>query len=552
MMMRAFAGIVLFALLSSPLSAQSTDTPPAAAFEIADVHASPPRRFPFMDGGALRGDRYIVHQATMVDLIAAAYGLDPSNVQGGPIWLETDRFDIIAKAPPTTSKDDLKLMLQSLLADRFKLVIHTGSAPMPAYVLSVGKGKPKLKEADDSGKPDCQFQDPPKDVPPVTAPYIAFSCHNTTMETFAKDLHEWAGGYLTNPVVDSTGLKGAWDFDIKWTGRGQLSKAGADGISIFDAVDKQLGLKLDLQTAPRPVLIVDSVNQKPTPNRPDLEKVFPTPPPAQFEVATIKPSKPDTESRGGINGDQVNLQATNLKFMITFAWDLNPNDPEELVGAPKWLDTDKFDILAKVSSDVHMDAGPNGPRIAIEDLRQMVRALLEDRFKMKTHFEDRPVWAYTLIAVNPKLRKADPVSRTKCKEGPGPDGKDPRTTNPVLNRLLTCQNMTMEQIGDELQRRAAGYIYGPVQDGTGIKGSWDFTLSFSSIDQLRTGAAGGGTPSTDGSSAASTASPTASDPSGAVSLFDAVNRQLGLKLEKQRRPAPVLVIDHIEEKPTEN
>ena len=124
-MMRAFAGMVLFALLSSPLCAQPTAAPPdAAAFEIADVHVAPPRRFPFMDGGALRGDRYIVHQATMVDLIAAAYGLDPSNVQGGPIWLETDRFDIIAKAPPTTSKDTIKLMLQSLLADRFKLVVH--------------------------------------------------------------------------------------------------------------------------------------------------------------------------------------------------------------------------------------------------------------------------------------------------------------------------------------------------------------------------------------------------------------------------------------------
>ena len=108
--------------------------------------------------------------------------------------------------------------------------------------------------------------------------------------------------------------------------------------------------------------------------------------------------------------------------------------------------------------------------------------------------------------------------------------------------------MTMAQIGDELQRVAAGYIYGPVQDGTGIKGSWDFTLSFSSADLTQARAAGSPAPASDGSSAASTAS----DPSGAVSLFDAVNRQLGLKLEKQRRPSPVLVIDHIEEKPTEN
>jgi uncharacterized protein (TIGR03435 family) len=481
----------------------------------------------------------------MVDMIATAYGLDVSNVQGGPIWLETDRFDIVAKAPTTTSKETVKLMLRSLLADRFNLVTHTGNKPMPAYVLTVGKAKPKLKEADTSSKSDCQYQEPPPNLPPGTVPYIVFSCHNTTMETFATNLHDWAGGYLTDPVIDTTGLKGGWDFDIKWTGRGQLQKAGADGISIFDAVDKQLGLKLDLQTAPRPVLIVDSVNQKPTANPPGLEKILPTPPLPQFEVATIKPSKPDTESRGRINGDQVNLQATNLKFMITFAWDLNPNDSEVLVGAPKWLDTDKFDILAKVSSDVNMDAGPSGPRIQIEDLRQMLRALLIDRFKMQTHTEDRPVSAYTLIAVNPKLRKADPLSRTRCKEGPGPDGKDPRTSNPALNRLLTCQNMTMAQIGDELQRVAAGYVYSSVLDGTGIKGSWDFTLSFSSADLTQPRAAGSPTPSTDSTS-------TASDPTGAITLFDAVNRQLGLKLEKQKRPVPVLVIDHIDEKPTEN
>jgi uncharacterized protein (TIGR03435 family) len=137
--------------------------------------------------------------------------------------------------------------------------------------------------------------------------------------------------------------------------------------------------------------------------------------------------------------------------------------------------------------------------------------------------EDRPVNAYTLLAVNPKLRKADPLSRTRCKEGPGPDGKDPRVTSPVLNRLISCQNMTTAQISDELQRLAAGYIYSPVLDATDLKGSWDFTLSFSSADQLQSRAASSGTPSTDGSAAA----PTASDPSGAVSLFDAVNRQLG-------------------------
>jgi uncharacterized protein (TIGR03435 family) len=186
----------------------------------------------------------------------------------------------------------------------------------------------------------------------------------------------------------------------------------------------------------------------------------------------------------------------------------------------------------------------------IEDLRQMMQALLTDRFKLQAHRDTRPISAYTLIAVKPRLTPADPLSRTRCKEGPGPDGKDPRTANPVLNRLVSCQSMNMAQTGEELQRIAGGYIYSPVLDATGLKGSWDFTLSFSSVNLTKAGpGASGGAPS---GAAATSGTSVTSDPSGALSLFDAVSKQLGLKLEKQRRPAPVLVIDHIEEKPTEN
>ena len=113
---------------------------------------------PFMQGGILMGDRYQLRQANMVDLIRTAYGVDADNVLGGPSWLELDRFDVIAKTPPATPPETLKLMLQALLADRFKLVVHKDSKPFDAFVLSVGKGKPKLKEADGSGEPGCQSQ----------------------------------------------------------------------------------------------------------------------------------------------------------------------------------------------------------------------------------------------------------------------------------------------------------------------------------------------------------------------------------------------------------
>jgi uncharacterized protein (TIGR03435 family) len=102
----------------------------------------------------------------------------------------------------------------------------------------------------------------------------------------------------------------------------------------------------------------------------------------------------------------------------------------------------------------------------------------------------------------------------------------------------------MAQFGVLLQSLAAGFIFNPVLDHTGLKGSYDFTISFSSADHFASGA-GGGPPSPDGL-------PPPTDPNGAISLFDAVKNQLGLKLEKEKRPVPVLVIDHIEEQPTPN
>ena len=546
--MRACALLAFIGLLSSTAFGQLTLSVSVPTFETADVHASAhtTNPNPFMTGGVLRGGRYDLRRATIVDLIKIAYDVDPDTVLGGPSWLETDRFDIVAKVPPDTSPETLKLMLQALLADRFKLVLHKDTKPMPAFVLTLGKGKPKLKEADGSGNTGCQpqFQKPE----PGTIQYALVSCRNMSMQAFSRMLRLMANGYMTHPVVDWTELKGTWDFDIKWTARGLLGQAGVDSISIFDAVDKQLGLKLEAQKVPSPVLIVDSVNQKPTENPPGVTQSLPPTPPAEFEVAVIKPSMPDSQPMFRVlPSGQVDLQGVPLKMLIAFAWNFEfavTNDM--IVGAPKFLDSARFDIKAKAS--VGTSSGPTvAPPIDIDDLKLMLRALLADRFKLATHTEERPVTAYNLVAVKPKLKPADPTNRTNFKEGPGDDGKDPRNTSPTLSRLVTCQNMTMAQFADLLQKIAPGYIHSPVLDATGLEGAWDFTLSFSSANLIQGAPPRGGDAGQPPGGA-----PTASDPNGAVSLFDAVSKQLGLKLEEKKRPVSVLVIDHIEEKPTDN
>jgi uncharacterized protein (TIGR03435 family) len=533
-MNRFLAALVLLAS-SAALSAQS----PTPKFEAADVHRNDEQQI-IGAPGALYGDRYIVRQTTLASLIGNAYSLDTTNVQGGPPWLELYRYDVIAKTAANTPPATVKLMLQALLADRFGVVVHPGSAPMPAYVLTAKDAKSKLKPSS-GGDAACDPGPPPSGP----SPKIVLKCHGKTMDQLASDLRDFAGGYLDKPVVNNTGLTGEWDYDLIWTPKGALASSGADGISIFDAVDKGLGLKLELQTAPRPVLIVDKAQDKPTPNSPDLAKLMPPLPAPTFDVAVIKESKPGQDQMSGnITKDQVKLQNLPLRFMIAIAWNFNPDDSDRIVG-PKWLDSAHFDILAKIGADTATQKGSNGLPVDSQDLIKMLQALIAERFQMKFHLEDRTLPAYTLTAVSPKLKPAaDPNARTRCTEGPGPEAqqpgyKDPRTVNPVLNRLMYCQNMTMPQVARKFQEIAGGYIHSDVVDNTGLKGSYDFTLSFSSAGQ---GAGGGAAPP----------GGDASDPNGALTLFDAVSRQLGLKLAKEKRPIPVLVIDSINEKPSEN
>jgi uncharacterized protein (TIGR03435 family) len=510
-----------------------------------------------MQGGVFRAGRYEIHDASMLDLVKTAYGVDADTVVGGPAWLEFDHFDVIAKAPAATSPETIKLMLQALLADRFKLVVHKDTRPIQGFVLSVGNGRPKLKPADGSGETGCQPQPPPPRNP-GSIPVNVVSCRNVTMEEFAPMLRQMVqefgptlsqmDSYIPGPVLNSTGLKGAWDFDLKWTSKRLLRAPGADGVTIFDAMDKQLGLTLEQGKVLMPVLVVDSVNEKPAANLPEVTTALPPPPPAEFEVASVRPSKPGAEEDVGefFPGGRYEAHGVPMFFMLTQAWDYRV--PGDITGLPKWLtrDSPRFDIVAKAPAAAIAVGEGHG----VYDLQSMMRALLVDRFKMKAHYEDRPMDAYTLVADKPKLKRADlsnrPANRTGCKTARAPRVPD----GPPPPMIATCQNITMAQFAEQLQTIAPVYLYYPVLDASGIEGSWDISLSFSPAPPNLAG--GGGAGGGGGGKGGGAAAGVSSDPSGAVSLFEAMEKQLGLKLEKHQRPEPVLVIDHIEEKPTDN
>jgi uncharacterized protein (TIGR03435 family) len=302
----------------------------------------------------------------------------------------------------------------------------------------------------------------------------------------------------------------------------RVAKKNPDGpaaVSAFDAVEK-LGLKLEAQNRPTPVIVVDSVNEIPTPNPPEVTSKIPTFP-TEFEVAEVRPAKtappPDAGPMGQarVNNGRLEIMGATLNGLIVFAFDTRA---ERVTGGDKWMQEDRFDIIAK------------GPATApMEALEVMLKNLLIERFKLATHTEDRPLPVYVLLAgKKPKMKESDGKARSECN---------------VVNtdkRYYVCTNTTMAQFAERLPQRAAAYIQPPLLDLTELTGAYDFQLYWTPKNLL---------PGANGSNAP--ASGEASTPVDDVTVFEAVDKQIGLKIEQQKHPLPMLVIDHADRTPAD-
>ena len=483
-MMRALAGIGIIVLL--PFVAVRATGAAASAFDAADIHLSPRSDWVKdsthpMQGGFLTADRYELRRATMLDLIRLAYNVDADKIAGGPSWLDYDRFDITSKTKPGARPEALRLMLQSLLADRFGLRVKSGMQQAPGYLLTRGKRELKLRPATDAATPaGCQSSRPAFDG--GVASYT-IQCHNITMDAFAQSLRRMVSGPLGNlPVEDKTSLEGGWDLDLSYYQRPlSLNGPAPDGpadAGVLDGIDK-LGLKLELGKVPQPVLAVESVNEKPSPNPPDLAASLPPLPPPEFEVAAIQwPCVGNMSSNTRFEpGGRVTATCMSLLSLIKDAWKLPPfGDPP---GAPKWLTENStvhnISINAKAPAGFAID--PQHNLQARDLLNTMLRTLLMERYQMKFHYEDRPMDAGALAAVKPRLTKADPAGRTGCsRQGQEQQGR-------ALMVKLACKNMTMAQFAEQIPAYDTDFYY-PVLDATGIDGAWDFTINYDAMARL--------------------------------------------------------------------
>jgi uncharacterized protein (TIGR03435 family) len=241
-----------------PVPPMAADADPS--FEVATIKPSKPDQ----PGKAFlwRGNEFATINTTLADLIKFAYGLHEKQLIGGPEWMGTTKFDISAKpdTPGAPNDKQLKSMVQKLLADRFQLKFHNDKKELSAYVLSVAKNGPKMKQntANPNGLPGLFFRG--LGVLTVT---------NAKMGDFTNLLQS---AVLDRPVVDQTKLDGRWDFLLKWTP--DESQFGGMGIKVpppsdaadappplFTAIQEQIGLKLDAEKTQVDVLVLDHVEQ---------------------------------------------------------------------------------------------------------------------------------------------------------------------------------------------------------------------------------------------------------------------------------------------------
>jgi uncharacterized protein (TIGR03435 family) len=266
--------------------AQTPLTTPAPKFEVVSIKPSHEARGLFRVALQPSG-RFEANNITVRFLMEQAYGLKDSQMSGAPGWIESEHFDIEAKPDDAfldqkLSRDErdrqISLMMQSLLADRFKLVLHHETKELPVYALVVAKSGSKLKEAPPA-PPDADAAAPGPPNGPLRRGGMQMRRGELIASGIPLDRLEDVLSHITGrPVVNHTDLKGLYDFTLKWTpgeGEGPMMMGGPpgpppadappppdpNGPTLFTALQEQLGLKLESQKAPMDTVVIDRIER---------------------------------------------------------------------------------------------------------------------------------------------------------------------------------------------------------------------------------------------------------------------------------------------------
>jgi uncharacterized protein (TIGR03435 family) len=259
---------------ATPETAWDIPMPPAAlkpmaadanpVFEVASIKPTPPGT----RGRLFRvvGRQFTTVNTSLSDLIADAYVVHPSQIIGAPDWMASEKYNLLAQpdAEGQPNDEQVRTMLQKLIADRFKFTFHIEKRDLSVYVLRVGKDGHKLTRNDNNpgGRPSLLFRT-----------LGQLPAQHATMAEFASLLQR---AVMDRPVVDQTGLSGRWDFLLIWRpDEFQFASLGgvpanlppdvANAPDLYSAIEQQLGLKLESTKAPTDVMVIDHV-EKPSEN----------------------------------------------------------------------------------------------------------------------------------------------------------------------------------------------------------------------------------------------------------------------------------------------
>ena len=183
----------------------------------------------------------LLTNANLQTLVSMAYNIQSFQLSGGPPWLRSRRFDVVAKAPAGAAKSQTWVMLQTLLSDRFQLVVHRETRELPIFELLVAKGGPKIRPADREPSPADDF-------------IQTFPGRMKAMMVSMSGLALTLSGTLGRPVIDRTNLQGMYDFQLEFAPE---NIADSDRPSINTALQEQLGLKLGTSKGPVQLIVID-------------------------------------------------------------------------------------------------------------------------------------------------------------------------------------------------------------------------------------------------------------------------------------------------------
>jgi uncharacterized protein (TIGR03435 family) len=560
------SGEIAQTLVPAAPSSLTTADPSAPSFDVATIKphlASAPETMNWM-GIRNNPDGIDAASATLPMLIQRAYGLvSADQVSGGPEWAKNERFDIQAKMSDADiahmqklstaeAKARRQVMLQSLLAERFKLTVHSETRKAPVFELVVARGGPKLRDAANDNNPSLEKGEDGK-------PLVMFN-QATKGTMVAQGLSTKAlAGYLSQPtsglerpVIDKTGLDGAYDFILNWvphwdrfirgSGDGSVSPEEAD--NLFEALG-QIGLKLQPATAPIDFIVIDHV-EKPTVDGADAAA------PAMgqvgaatvaktraFDVASIRPNNSGSPGVAwGVSRTGYNANNVPLARVILDAYLRTPNSSsvigpplDRLKGAPGWVMNAPYDITAKADDTTieAMKSLNDAQRMSL--VAPMLRAMLEDRFKLVAHTTPVDVPGYALVVGKHGIKmKETPPGEPMPANGMSFGG----SWKSVSRRTADGRQSGNAYLGITMAELTAFIGSGatPVVDQTGLTGKYNVELAIMDI-----GSPGGG----DGSA-----------PTPRPDIAHAYDWEaIGLEMKPIKVPVLSVVIDHIE-RPSEN